>query len=80
MGLSEFHDTLAMIILHVGGDIGDGHCRGEISLIRHRGQPFSYFFSLIRLFSFFFLDTGLHYAIMTSGTVLDTVTVRHFVR
>jgi hypothetical protein len=43
MGLSEFHDTLAMIILHFGGDIGDGHCHGEISLIRRRGHPFSYF-------------------------------------
>jgi hypothetical protein len=43
MSLSEFHDTLATIILHFGGDIGDGHCRGEISLIRRRGHPFSYF-------------------------------------
>jgi hypothetical protein len=41
--LSEFHDTLATIILHFGGDIGDGHCRSEISLIRRRGRPFSYF-------------------------------------
>jgi hypothetical protein len=43
MGLSEFHDTLAKIILHFGGDTGDGHYRGEISLIRRRGHPFSYF-------------------------------------
>jgi hypothetical protein len=42
MGLSEFHDTLSMIILHFGADIGDGHCRGEISLIRCLGRPFSY--------------------------------------
>ncbi len=42
MGLSEFHDTLATIILHFGGDIGDGYCRSEISLIRRRGHPFSY--------------------------------------
>jgi hypothetical protein len=43
VGLSEFHDTLATIILHVGGDIGDEHCRSEISLIRRRSRPFSYF-------------------------------------
>jgi hypothetical protein len=43
MGLSEFHDTLAMIILHFGSDIGDGHCRSEIYLIRRSGHPFSYF-------------------------------------
>jgi hypothetical protein len=43
MGLSEFHDTLTMIILHFGGNIGDGHCCCEISLIRRRGHPFSYF-------------------------------------
>jgi hypothetical protein len=43
MGLSEFHDTLMMIILHFGSNIGDGHCRGEISLIRDRSHPFSYF-------------------------------------
>jgi hypothetical protein len=43
MGLSEFHETLAMTILHFGGDIGDGHCRGEISLIGRCGRPFSYF-------------------------------------
>ncbi len=28
-GLSEFHDTLLMIILHFGGGIGDGHLRCE---------------------------------------------------
>ncbi len=44
MGLSEFHDTLATIILYFGGDIGDGHCRSEISLIRRRGHPFSYLY------------------------------------
>jgi hypothetical protein len=43
MGLSEFHDILAMIILHFGGDISDGRCGGEISLIRCCGRPFSYF-------------------------------------
>ncbi len=40
MSLSKFHDTLATIILHFGGK---GHCRGEISLIRRRGHPLSYF-------------------------------------
>jgi hypothetical protein len=40
MGLSEFHDTLLAIILQFGSDIGDGHRRGEIYLIRRR--PFSY--------------------------------------
>jgi hypothetical protein len=43
MGLSEFYDTLSMIVLHFGGNPGDGHCRGEISLIRRRCCPFSYF-------------------------------------
>jgi hypothetical protein len=43
MGLSKFHDTLATIILHFGGDIGDGHRRGEISLICRRGHPLLYF-------------------------------------
>ncbi len=43
VGMSEFHDTLLKLILHFGGDIGDGHCRGEISLIRRRSRPFSYF-------------------------------------
>jgi hypothetical protein len=43
MGLSGFHDTLATIILHFGGEIGGGHCCGEISLIRRSGHPFSYF-------------------------------------
>jgi hypothetical protein len=32
-----------MIILHFGGNIGDGHCRGEISLIRRRSHSFSHF-------------------------------------
>jgi hypothetical protein len=44
VGLSEFHDILSKLILHVGGDIGDGYCRGEISLMRRRrGRLFSYF-------------------------------------
>jgi hypothetical protein len=43
MGLSEFHDTLSTIIFHFGGDPGDGHRRGAISLIHHRRCPFSYF-------------------------------------
>jgi hypothetical protein len=43
MGLSEFHDTLSTIILHFGGDPGDGHRRGAIFLIRRRRCPFSYF-------------------------------------
>jgi hypothetical protein len=43
MGLSKFHDILATIILHFGGDFGDGHCRGEISLICRGSHPFSYF-------------------------------------
>jgi hypothetical protein len=28
MGLSKFHDTLSTIILHFGGDPGNGHRRG----------------------------------------------------
>jgi hypothetical protein len=43
MGLSEFHDTLSAIILHFGGDPGNGHRHGAISLIRRRRCPFSYF-------------------------------------
>jgi hypothetical protein len=43
VGLGEFHDTLSKLILHFGGDIGDGHFRGEISLIRGHGRPFSDF-------------------------------------
>jgi hypothetical protein len=43
MGLSEFHDTFSTIILHFGGDPGDGHRWGAISLIRRRRCPFSYF-------------------------------------
>jgi hypothetical protein len=41
VGLSEFNYITLMIILHFGSDIGDGHHRGEIFLIRRR--PFSYF-------------------------------------
>jgi hypothetical protein len=41
VGLSEFHDILLTTILHLGGDIDDGHHPGEISLILH--CPFSYF-------------------------------------
>jgi hypothetical protein len=40
VGLSEFHDSLLMIILHFDGDIGHGNHRGEISLIYCR---FSYY-------------------------------------
>jgi hypothetical protein len=36
MGLSEFPDILAPVILLFGGDIGDGSICGEISLIRCR--------------------------------------------
>ncbi len=43
MSLSEFHDTLSMIILHFGGDPGDDHHRGAISLICCCRRPFSYF-------------------------------------
>jgi hypothetical protein len=43
MGLSEFRDILSMIILHFGGDPGNEHRRGAISLIRRRRCPFSYF-------------------------------------
>jgi hypothetical protein len=43
MGLSKFHDTLAMITLYFGSDISYGHCRGEISLILRCGRLFSYF-------------------------------------
>ncbi len=43
MDLSEFHDTLSTIILHFGSDIGNGHRRGEISLIRWHHCPSSYF-------------------------------------
>jgi hypothetical protein len=43
MGLSEFHDTLSTIILHFSGDPGDGHCHGEICLIRRHHCPLSYF-------------------------------------
>jgi hypothetical protein len=43
MALSVFHDTLSTIILHFGGDPGDGHHRGAISLIRRCRCHFSYF-------------------------------------
>jgi hypothetical protein len=29
----EFHDTLLLVILHFGGDLGDGSLRVEVSLI-----------------------------------------------
>jgi hypothetical protein len=32
MGLSKFRDTLSPVILHFGGEIGDGSPCGEISL------------------------------------------------
>jgi hypothetical protein len=35
--------TLSTIILHFGGDPGNGHHHGEISLIRRRRWLFSYF-------------------------------------
>jgi hypothetical protein len=38
MGLSEFHDTLSLIILHFSSDIGDGSLCLEISRIRHHGH------------------------------------------
>jgi hypothetical protein len=40
MGLSEFRDTLSLIILHFSGDIGDGSLCIEISRIRHRRRLF----------------------------------------
>ncbi len=43
VGLIVFHDTLSTLILHFGGKISDGHCHGEISLIRCHGHSFSYF-------------------------------------
>jgi hypothetical protein len=36
MGLSEFPDILLPVILHFGGDIGDGSRCGEIARIRCR--------------------------------------------
>jgi hypothetical protein len=43
MGLSEFRGTLLPVILHLGGDIGDGSLYGEISLIhRHRFDYFAF--------------------------------------
>jgi hypothetical protein len=43
MGLSEFHDILSTIILHLGDDPGDGQRRNDISMICRRHRPFSYF-------------------------------------
>jgi hypothetical protein len=43
MGLSEFPDTLVLVILHFGGHIGDGSLCDEISLIRRRCYRFFYF-------------------------------------
>jgi hypothetical protein len=40
MGLSEFHDTLLLIVLHFSGEIGDGSSYSEISLIRRRRHCF----------------------------------------
>jgi hypothetical protein len=51
VGLSEFHDTFATIILHFSGNIGDGHCHGEISLIRRRRPPVLFFRLLIFAYS-----------------------------
>jgi hypothetical protein len=42
MGLSEFHDTLPPVILHFGGDIGNGN-------LHHR--PFAIFLILLKTFS-----------------------------
>jgi hypothetical protein len=41
MGLSEFPDSLSLVILHFGSDISDGSSWGEISLTRLR--YFAYF-------------------------------------
>jgi hypothetical protein len=43
MGLSEFHDTLPLVILHFGGDIGDGSLCVQGSLIRRRAKGFASF-------------------------------------
>jgi hypothetical protein len=40
MGLSEFPDTLPLVILHFGGDIGDRSPCVQGSLIRHRRRWF----------------------------------------
>ncbi len=40
MGLSEFPDTLPLVILHFGGDIGDGSLCVQGSLIRRRRRRF----------------------------------------
>jgi hypothetical protein len=40
MGLSEFPDTLPLVILDFGGDIGDGSLCVQGSLIRRRRRPF----------------------------------------
>jgi hypothetical protein len=43
MGLSEFHDTLLLVILHFGGAICDKSPCGEFSLIRrHRFFYFAF--------------------------------------
>jgi hypothetical protein len=43
MGLSEFPDTLSLVILHFGGHISDRSICGEISLICRRRRRFSDF-------------------------------------
>jgi hypothetical protein len=40
MGLSKFPDTLPLVILHFGGDIGDGSLCVQGSLIRRRRRWF----------------------------------------
>jgi cellulose synthase/poly-beta-1,6-N-acetylglucosamine synthase-like glycosyltransferase len=44
MGLSEFPDTLPLVILHFGGDIGDRSLCVQGSLIRHRCRWFRLLF------------------------------------
>ncbi len=43
MGLSEFPDTLLLVVLHFGGHLGDRNICGEISLIRGHCRRFSDF-------------------------------------
>jgi hypothetical protein len=52
MGLSEFHDTLLLIILHFSSNISDGRLWVEISLIRHPCFPsFDFFYNRLYLHS-----------------------------
>jgi hypothetical protein len=45
MGLSEFPDTLALVIIHFGNDIGEGNLCIEVPLIGRRCR----LFTLLRL-------------------------------